>query len=85
MHTLWGEFPAVTAFSLLGITGAHDIIVILVCNFFLSKDSGRAPLFPVTEKFCSMKLKVFVTCMVVACGHAGVLQGATSKVVKDLG
>lgn len=91
MHPVWGELPAELHSilpSLLGITGSHNIIVIFVCNFFLFKDSGkarRALLLPVTEMFCSLKVKVFVTCMEVACGHAGLFQGAASIGVKDFG
>lgn len=78
-----------TAFcSLFQASQCLTTSLLFLCVTFLFKDSGAAgrDLFlPVTEKFCSMKSKVFATRMDVACGHAGVFQGATSKVVKDLG
>lgn len=88
---VWGELPGELnsiLFSLSGITGSHYNTVIFVCHFFLFKDSGEAVrdlLLPVTEMFYSMKLKISVACMDVACGHAGMFQGAKSKAVKDLG
>lgn len=50
--------------------------VIFFCSKILKKLGGLC-CCQLPKCFCSMKLKVCVTCMNVACGHTGVFRGAT--------
>lgn len=50
--------------------------VIFFCSKILKKLGGLC-CCQLPKCFCSMKLKVCVTCMDVACGHTGVFRGAT--------